>query len=143
MAGVYHRSSRNFAAWQAVVLWYARSICGDFCMTANDFRRLALALPETAEHAHMDHPDFRVGGKIFATLGYPAKGWGMVKLTPEQQHYFSKDYPGVFVPAKGAWGRRGATTVHLKKVSKSTLQKAVSAAWRNPAPQGLAERFPK
>jgi hypothetical protein len=110
-------------------------------VTANDFRCLALALPETAEHAHMDHPDFRVGGKIFATLGYPAKGWGMVKLTPEQQHYFSKDYPGVFVPAKGAWGRRGATTVHLKKVSKITLQKAVSAAWRNTAPKDIAERF--
>jgi hypothetical protein len=59
---------------------------GDSTMTTADFRRLALALPETAEHAHMDHPDFRVRGKIFATLGYPAQGWGRVKLTPEQQH---------------------------------------------------------
>jgi hypothetical protein len=49
---------------------------GDPPVTANDFRRIALAFPETAEHAHMDHPDFRVAGKIFATLGYPAKGWG-------------------------------------------------------------------
>jgi hypothetical protein len=112
-------------------------------VTANDFRRLALALPETAEHAHMDHPDFRVQGKIFATLGYPAKGWGMVKLTPEQQHYFSKDCPGVFVPAKGAWGRRGATTVYLKTVSKAMLQKAVSAAWRNTASKLVADNFPK
>jgi len=112
-------------------------------VTANGFRRLALALPETAEHAHMDHPDFRVAGKIFATLGYPAKDWGMVKLTPEQQHYFSKDYPGVFVPVKGAWGRRGATSVHLKMVSKAVLQKAVSAAWRNIAPKRLAEQFPE
>ena len=112
-------------------------------MTANDFRRLALALPETAEHAHMDHPDFRVAGKIFATLGYPAKGWGMVKLTPEQQHYFSKDYPGVFVPSKGAWGRRGATSVNLKTVRKTTLQKAVSTAWRNTAPKRLAEQVPE
>ena len=70
-------------------------------MTANDFRKLALALPESTENAHMDHPDFRVGGKIFATLGHPAAGWGMVKLTPEQQHYFSKDEPEVFVPVKG------------------------------------------
>jgi hypothetical protein len=116
---------------------------GDSSVTANDFRRLALALPETAEHAHMDHPDFRVQGKIFATLGYPAKGWGMVKLTPEQQHYFSKDYPSVFVPAKGAWGRRGATSVHLKTVSKKTLQSAVSTAWRNTAPKRLAEQVPK
>jgi hypothetical protein len=143
MAGVYHRGSRDFVASRAVVLSYARSIRGDFCVTANDFRRLALALPETAEHAHMDHPDFRVGGKIFATLGYPAKGWGMVKLTPEQQHYFSKDYPGAFVPAKGAWGRNGATSVHLKKVSKRTLHKAVSAAWSNTAPKSIAEEFRK
>ena len=112
-------------------------------MTTNDFRRMALALPETAEHAHMDHPDFRVRGKIFATLGYPAKGWGMVKLTPEQQHYFSKDNPNVFVPVNGAWGRRGATSVNLKAVSKETLQKAISAAWRNTAPKRLAEQFPE
>ncbi len=106
-------------------------------MTANDFRRMALALPETAERAHMDHPDFRVCGKIFATLGYPAKGWGMVKLTAEQQHYFSKADPDIFVPVKGAWGRRGATSVHLKKVSKATLLRAISAAWRNTAPKRL------
>jgi hypothetical protein len=111
-------------------------------LTANDFRRLALALPETTEHKHMDHPDFRVSGKIFATLGYPDKAWGMVKLTPEQQHYFSKDYPDVFVPAKGAWGRRGATTVHLKAIGKKTLQKAIAAAWRNTAPKRLAKQFP-
>jgi hypothetical protein len=110
-------------------------------MTANDFRRLALALPETTENAHMDHPDFRVGGRIFATLGYPARGWGMVKLTPEQQHYFSKDSPDVFVPVKGAWGRRGATSVHLKSVNKAALQRAITAAWRNTAPKNLAKQF--
>jgi hypothetical protein len=112
-------------------------------VTANDFCRLALALPEAEEKAHMDHPDFRVCGKIFATLGYPDKGWGMVKLTPEQQHYYSKDYPNVFVPVKGAWGRRGATRVHLKVVSKQTLQGAIAAAWRNTAPKRLAEQFPE
>jgi hypothetical protein len=143
MAGVYHRCGRNFLASQAVVLWYARSIRGDSIVTANDFRRLALALPETAENAHMDHPDFRVRGKIFATLGYPEKGWGMVKLTPEQQHYFSKADPAVFAPVKGAWGLQGATSVHLKTVSKATLQRAISAAWRNTAPKRLAEQFPE
>ena len=112
-------------------------------MTTDDFRRLALSLPDAIESAHMNHPDFRVNGKIFATLGYPDDAWGMVKLTPEQQHYFSKDYPGVFVPAKGAWGRRGATSVNLKVVSKKTLQSAVSAAWRNTAHKRLAEQFPK
>jgi len=111
-------------------------------LTTNDFRRLALAFPETTEKAHMDHPDFRVCGKIFATLGYPAKGWGMVKLTPEQQHYYAKDYPDVFVPVKGAWGRRGATSVQLKSVSKETLRKAIAAAWRNTAPKRLIEQSP-
>ncbi len=106
-------------------------------MTANDFRRMALALPETAAYAHMGHPDFRVCGKIFATLGYPAKGWGMVKLTPEQQHYFAKDHPETFVPANGAWGLKGATTVHLKNVDKQLLKKALSAAWQNTAPRRL------
>jgi hypothetical protein len=89
----------------------------------------------------MDHPDFRVHGKIFATLGYPAKGWGMVKFTPEQQHYFSKADPAVFVPAKGAWGRRGATTIDLKSVNKETAQRAIAAAWRNTAPKRLVEQF--
>lgn len=111
-------------------------------MTANDFRRLSLALPEAIESAHMDHPDFRVAGKIFATLGHPAQGWGMVKLTSEQQHYFTKESPGAFVAANGAWGRRGATSVQLKTVDKATLKRAISAAWRNTAPKRLVEQFP-
>jgi hypothetical protein len=106
-------------------------------MTAKDFRQLALSLPETEERAHMDHPDFRVAGKIFATLGYPDKSCGMVKLSPEDQHYFAKDYPGVFIPVKGAWGRRGATSVQLKPVKKEILRKALEAGWRNAAPKRL------
>jgi hypothetical protein len=106
-------------------------------MTANDVRKLALALPEAEERAHMNHPDFRVAGKIFATLGYPDKFHGMVKLSPEEQHYFAKDYPEAFVPVKGAWGRRGATTVNLKAAKKETLRKAIQAAWRNTAPKRL------
>jgi hypothetical protein len=90
----------------------------------------------------MDHPDFRVCGRIFATQGYPAKGWGMVRLTPEQQHYYLKDHPNVFVAVKGAWGRRGATSVHLKAVSKETLRGAILAAWHNTAPKRLAGRLP-
>ena len=112
-------------------------------MTANHFRRLALCLPEAEERAHMNYPDFRVGGKIFATLGYPDKSRGMVKLSPEQQHNFSKDYPGVFVPVKGAWGRRGATSVDLKAADKETLRNAIKAAWRNTAPKRLAEQVPE
>jgi hypothetical protein len=112
-------------------------------VTANHFRRLALSLPETEERTHMDHPDFRVGGKIFATLGYPDKSRGMVKLSPEHQHNFSKDYPNVFVPVKGAWGRRGATSVHLKAADRATLRNAIKAAWRNTAPKRLVEQFPE
>ena len=110
-------------------------------MTENVFRRLALSLPEAIERVHMDHPDFRVGGKIFATLRYPAKGWGMIKLTPEQQHYFSKAEPAVFAPVKGAWGRRGATSVNLKSAGKESLRKAIHAAWHNTAPKRLAAQF--
>ncbi|HTY84314.1 MAG TPA: MmcQ/YjbR family DNA-binding protein [Silvibacterium sp.] len=106
-------------------------------MTANDFRKIALSLPETEERSHMDHPDFRVAGKIFATLGYPDKTCGMVKLSPERQHYFSKDYPKAFAPVNGAWGRRGATRVYLKAARKEALQKAIEAAWRNTAPKRL------
>ena len=108
-------------------------------MTANDFRRIALALPETEEREHMDHPDFRVAGKIFATLGYPDKSRGMVKLSPEDQHNFSKDYPDGFTPLKGAWGRRGSTSVHLNSTTKDALTRAITAAWRNVAPKRLTQ----
>ena len=106
-------------------------------MTAHEFRKIALALPETEERAHMNHPDFRVAGKIFATLGYPDKTRAMVKLSSEDQHYLSKDHPDVFIPVKGAWGQRGATSVHLKAAKKETLTKAIQAAWRNTAPKRL------
>ena len=102
-------------------------------MTASEFRKIVLSLPGTEERSHMDHPDFRVAGKIFATLGYPDKARGMIKLSPEDQHYFSKDYPDVFVPVNGTWGRRGATSVYLKNARKETLAKAIEAAWRNAA----------
>ena len=106
-------------------------------VTASDFRKMALAFPETEERSHMNHPDFRVAGKVFATLGYPDKAWAMVKLTPEQQHYFSKDEPDVFAPVNGGWGRRGATRVNLKAARKETLRKAIQAAWQNTAPRRL------
>lgn len=106
-------------------------------MTPSQFRKIALSLPETEERAHMSHPDFRVAGKIFATLGYPDKTRAMVKLSPEEQHYFSKDYPDVFFPVKGTWGRRGATSVHLKTAKPDVMSKAIEAAWRNTAPKRL------
>jgi hypothetical protein len=106
-------------------------------MTADGFRRLALALAEASESAHMNHPDFRVGGRIFATLGYPDAGSGVVKLTPEQQAVFVRVAPEAFAPACGAWGRGGSTTVKLRHVAAPVLRDALAAAWRNAAPRRL------
>lgn len=100
-------------------------------MTPEEFRRLALAVPGAVESAHMDHPDFRLGGKIFATLGVPDGEWGMVKLTPEQQRAFMAESAGVFKPCSGAWGERGATHVHLPKVATRLVQAALAAAKDN------------
>ncbi len=102
-------------------------------MTANQFRRIALSLPEVEERSHMNHPDFRVGGKVFATLGYPDKKWGMVKLTPEQQRMFVHENPGVFKPVTGAWGLGGATLVQLKAADAEVVQEALKLAWRERA----------
>jgi len=110
-------------------------------MTADHFRRLALSFPETSESRHMHHPDFRVRGNIFATLGYPSERWGMVKLTPAQQTKFVIAHPDVFVPANGAWGRAGATTVNLRAARKSVLLPALDAAWGNVALKGLAAQL--
>jgi hypothetical protein len=100
-------------------------------MTADKFRRLALDLPGVSEREHMDHPDFRVEGKIIATLGYPDDSWGMVKLTPDQQRSFVTAAPDVFRPCKGAWGKRGATNVQLEVANLAVVRVALDAAWRN------------
>ncbi len=110
-------------------------------MTAAEFRRIALSLPEAEERAHMEHADFRVGGRIFATLGYPDRGWGMVKLFPDEQRDLLKSEPKAFVPAKGAWGRKGSTCVRLKSAKAATLRKAIGAAWLNAAPNKLAANY--
>lgn len=108
-------------------------------MTADEFRGLALGLPEVSEEFHMGHPDFRVGGKIFATLG-PDEAWGMLKLTPEQQSNLVAAQPEVFQPFSGAWGRRGYTFVRLHEATTATVSQAMIAAWRNTAPNRLASR---
>lgn len=110
-------------------------------MTETEFRKLALALPETIEASHMDHPDFRVGGKIFAALDAPA-GWGTLKLTPEQQDFFMESESDVYRPAAGAWGRRGWTQVNLKKAKKKSVIHALAFAWRNTAPKRLLRSAP-
>lgn len=110
-------------------------------MTEEQFRRMALDLPEAEEREHMEHPDFRVGGKIFATLRSPEQGWGMVKLTPEQQAAFMRAKPGVFVAAAGAWGVRGATHVLLKAIDRGTLREVMLGAWRNTAPKRMVREL--
>jgi hypothetical protein len=106
--------------------------------TPADFRRIALGLPETEERKHMNHPDFRVAGKIFATLAYPNKQFAMVKLTPIQQEDFVKSHPTAFNPCNGAWGRKGCTNVVLAKANQRILREALLAAWRNLAPSEFA-----
>ncbi len=110
-------------------------------MTSSDFRRLALGFPETSEKAHQSHPDFRVAGKIFATLGYPDSAWAMVKLTAEQQAEFVAADPAVFVPVKGGWGRKGATNIKLRPAKAARVRSALAAAWCNTAPKQLARKF--
>jgi hypothetical protein len=111
-------------------------------MTAAEFRRMALSLPETEEREHMAHPDFRVAGKIFATLGYPDESWAMVKLFPDQQADFVATHPKMFAPVKGGWGKQGSTNVLLKAASKERVREALAAAWRNAAPKGQVGQQP-
>lgn len=90
----------------------------------------------------MGHPDFRVAGRIFATLGYPKSGWAMVKLTPEQQQLFTRSRPGAFTPVRGGWGRGGATNVRLRLAGRAAVREALAIAWRNRAPSRLAAQLP-
>lgn len=105
-------------------------------MKADDFRRLALELPVSEEGAHQGHADFRVGGKIFATLG-PDETWGMVKLPPELQTELLAEHPEVFEPSPGAWGRQGCTQVDLAHARVPMLRDALRAAWRKSAPKSV------
>jgi hypothetical protein len=82
------------------------------------------------EGAHMGHPDFRLEGRIFASL-HPGDGRGMVKLTPGQQRAHVGRHPGAFAPENGAWGRQGCTRVHLEAVDEPTLAAAIALAWEN------------
>jgi hypothetical protein len=104
-------------------------------MTPAEFRRLALALPEAEERSHMNHPDFRVGGKIFATLSYPDESFGMVKLFPDQQSEFVTADPKTFAAVPGGWGRQGCTHILLKTANKEKVKEAMRAAWERLAPK--------
>ena len=107
-------------------------------MTADEFRQLALSLPEATEGAHMGHADFRVRGKIFATLGHPEDDVGMVKLTPAQQAERVDAHGDVFRPVPGGWGHQGATHVRLPRATEGVVRPALIDAWRSAAPKRLA-----
>jgi hypothetical protein len=99
-------------------------------MEAADFRRLALSLPGAEEGSHMGSPDFRIGGKIFATLASQRDGYGNLKLSPEQQTEFVAERPDLFVPIAGGWGRMGMTHIRLAAATEEVLAGALRAAWK-------------
>jgi len=109
-------------------------------MTATQFRKLALSLPDVVESSHQAHPDFRVRNKIFATLGYPDERWGMVRLAPDQQATLLRSEPAVFRPAAGAWGRSGSTVVLLSAAKLAQLRPVIRQAWEHVSASGKRHR---
>ena len=99
-------------------------------MNAADFRRIALSLEGAEESSHMGSPDFRVDGRIFATLAAQSEGYGNLMLTVEQQQAFIEDRPDLFIPIKGGWGRMGETHIILAKADEESLRGALSTAWK-------------
>jgi len=99
-------------------------------MTPADFRRIALSLEGAEEGSHMGAVDFRVGGRIFATLAAVKQGYGNIMITPEVQALFVADAPDVFIPVAGGWGRNGATHIKLAAVSEDMLAGALQTAWK-------------
>jgi hypothetical protein len=99
-------------------------------MNANDFRRIALSLPGAVEGSHMGHADFRVGGRIFATLASADQGYGNLKLSLEQQAAFVEELPEVFLPIAGGWGRTGMTHIRLAAATEDVLAGALRSAWK-------------
>lgn len=118
-------------------------------MTADDFRRVVLEMQEAIEGAHMGHPDFRVNGRIFASI-HSKDSRGMVKLTPDEQKEVLKEAPGMFEPSSGAWGRQGCTNVILSAADRKTVRAAVVLAYegalampaRRPAAKASARKPP-
>jgi hypothetical protein len=99
-------------------------------MNADDFRRIALSLEGAEESSHMGSPDFRVGGRIFATLASQRQGYGNLMLTPEQQAAFVEEAPELFLPVHGGWGRSGATHIRLASANEDVVAGALRAAWQ-------------
>ena len=109
-------------------------------MTAADFKRIALSLPDATEGSHFHVVDFRVGGKIFATLAYQKEGFGNLMLTPDQQAGMIEDAPEIFLPVPNKWGEKGVTMVRLAKVKPEVLEGALRTAWANRRRKPLKKR---
>jgi hypothetical protein len=100
-------------------------------MNIDEFRKVALSIPTAVEMSHMNHPDFRIAGKVFASLGAPDESWGMAKLTPGQQRTFIEESPRAFRPCSGAWGQQGYTNIHLASAEKRLVRTALELAAKN------------
>lgn len=109
-------------------------------MSVARFRKTALALSDAIESSHFGKADFRVGKRIFATLGHPDENWGTLKLTPEQQSMLVDAEPEIFRPVPGGWGRQGYTNVRLENADATTLKSAMAMAWGNVAPRQKAAK---
>jgi len=116
-------------------------------MKVADFRRIALGLPGAEESSHMGQPDFRVDGRIFATLASAKQGYGNLMLTLEQQTAFVEEMPKVFLPIPGGWGRMGMTHIRLTEASEDILYGALHSPWKlrveKNAKSGKKKRAPK
>lgn len=114
-------------------------------MTADDFREIALSLDGVVESSHMNHPDFRANGRIFATL-HTNDTYGMVKLSPAEQRELMRKHPMMFEPSAGAWGRQGCTNVRLAAANRATVRSAMTLAWEAivalPAPKNKKKKRP-
>ena len=112
-------------------------------MNASDFRRIALSLEGAEEGSHMGSADFRVGGRIFATLASQKQGYGNLLLTPDQQADFVREMPNVFLPVAGGWGKMGATHVRLAEVDQDVLTGALHTAWKLRVEKNVSARKKK
>jgi hypothetical protein len=109
-------------------------------VTREQFGELALSFPGAAAGQHMDHPDFRAHGRIFATLDSPSDGWAMVKLSPDEQQRWTEQHPSVLKPARGAWGLAGCTHVELVGVDATQVKQLLMLAWLASVPNKRARR---
>jgi hypothetical protein len=99
-------------------------------MKPADFRRIALSFEGAEEGSHMGATDFRVGGRIFATLAHQKQGYGNLMLTPELQSEFVGELPEVFLPIPGGWGRMGSTHIRLARANEDVLTGALKTSWQ-------------